>query len=96
MQSSKKSNGLARMTVFLTLSLFSLPIAAQSQSLLKVPASIKSSAKGTLPPPPKAAQPLPQIQNNGEEPQGEIDTPEEADPAGGEEIDEEGKKKLSL
>ena len=86
----KKSNGWGRLTVFLVLSLFSLPIAAQSQSLLKVPVSI--SGKGTLPPPPKAAQPLPQVQNNGEK----IDTPDEADPAGAEDIDEEGKKKLSL
>ena len=86
----KKSNGWAKMTAFLVLSLFLLPIAAQSQSLLKVPVSI--SGKGTLPPPPKAAQPLPQVQNNGEE----IDTPDEADPAGAEDIDEEGKKKLSL
>jgi len=86
----KKSNGWAKMTAFLVLSLFLLPIAAQSQSLLKVPVSI--SGKGTLPPPPKAAQPLPQVQNNGEK----IDTPDEADPAGAEEIDEEGKKKLSL
>ena len=86
----KKSNGWAKMTAFLVLSLFLLPIEAQSQSLLKVPVSI--SGKGTLPPPPKAAQPLPQVQNNGEK----IDTPDEADPAGAEEIDEEGKKKLSL
>ena len=86
----KKSNGWAKMTAFLVLSLFLLPIAAQSQSLLKVPVSI--SGKGTLPPPPKAAQPLPQVQNNGEK----IDTPDEADPAGAEDIDEEGKKKLSL
>ena len=89
----KKSNGWAKMTAFLVLSLFLLPIAAQSQSLLKVPVSI--SGKGTLPPPPKAAQPLPQVQNSGEEPE-EIDTPDEADPAGAEDIDEEGKKKLSL
>ena len=86
----KKSNGWAKMTAFLVLSLFLLPIEAQSQSLLKVPVLI--SGKGTLPPPPKAAQPLPQVQNNGEK----IDTPDEADPAGAEEIDEEGKKKLSL
>ena len=93
MQSSKKLNGWVRMIAFLTLSLSLVPIAAQAQSLLKVPVPI--SGKGILPPPPKAAQPLPKIQNNGEEPQ-EIDTPDEADPAGGEEIDEEGKKKLSL
>ena len=86
----KKSNGWAKMTAFLVLSLFLLPIEAQSQSLLKVPASI--SGKGTLPPPPKAAQPLPQVQHSGEK----IDTPDEADPAGAEDIDEEGKKKLSL
>ena len=86
----KKSNGWAKMTAFLVLSLFLLPIEAQSQSLLKVPVSI--SGKGTLPPPPKAAQPLPQIQNSGEK----IDTPDEADPAGAEDINEEGKKKLSL
>ena len=85
----KKSNGWAKMTAFLVLSLFLLPIEAQSQSLLKVPVSI--SGKGTPPPPPKAAQPLPQVQNNGEK----IDAPDEADPAGAEEIDEEGKKKLS-
>ena len=94
MLSSKKSNGWVKMTVFLTLSLFSLPIAAQSQSLLKVPVPI--SGKGTLPPPPKAAQPLPQIQNNGEEPQGEVDSDEGTDTTGADEIDEEGKKKLSL
>ena len=86
----KKSNGWAKMTAFLVLSLFLLPIEAQSQSLLKVPVSI--SGKGTLPPPPKAAQSLPQIRNNGEK----IDTPDDADPAGAEDIDEEGKKKLSL
>ena len=89
----KKSNGWAKMTAFLVLSLSLVPIAAQAQSLLKVPVPI--SGKGTLPPPPKAAQPLPKIQNSGEEPE-EIDTPDEADPAGAEDIDEEGKKKLSL